>query len=82
MAPDYARLSQDRSEGIRLDDVSTPSRRSASISDDSEISYRDNLEDEPFQDEKDRRFNQEGLMEDGEGYSVEPRRVRRRSLIW
>ncbi len=43
---------------------------------DSDVSYLDNLEDEPFE-EKDRRFQDEPNMEDGDGeeYPLEPRRV-------
>lgn len=75
MPQEYARVSTDRNDGIRLDDIPRSPRRSDSLSDDSDISYRDNLDDEPFQDEKDRRFNEEGHMEDGDGYAIEPRRV-------
>lgn len=73
----YSRLSSDN-PGIQLGDVAPHPRPSLSDSDDSDdvIVYRDNLEDEPFA-EKDRRFNDEGRMEDGEGYSVESRRVSR-----
>lgn len=64
-------------DAIQLEDRS-PSRQSEESLDDtdSDVSYRDNLEDEPFN-EKDRRFQHEPHMEDGEGegYPVEPRRV-------
>jgi len=70
--PGYSRLS---GEGIRLNDISTPPRPSLSLSDDSDdIVYRDNLDDEPF-DEKDRSFQEESTLEDGQGYMAEPRRV-------
>lgn len=83
--PDAAgsRLPSD-THAVRLDDSPPPpTRRSLdSESDESDIIYRDALDVEPF-DEKDRRFRDEGVMEDGEGpdgdgagYSVEPRRVR------
>jgi dipeptidyl aminopeptidase len=57
-----------------------PRRDSLSSLADSEVSYKDNLDVEPF-DEKakhrgDVRFHDEPTMEDGEeGYAVEPRRV-------
>jgi len=69
----YAHVSPD-ADSFQLKDRS-PRRESLSLSsEDSDISYRDNLDDEPF-DEKDRRFQDESAMEDGEGYDVEPRRV-------
>lgn len=58
-------------EAIRLED--TP--RQSIDSDDSDISYKDNLDHNPF-DEKDWVFANEGRMEDGEeGYVQQPRRV-------
>lgn len=61
-------------DSFQLQDRS-PRRDSLSLSsEDSDISYRDNLDDEPFG-EKDRRFQDEGTMEDGEGYITEPSRV-------
>ena len=69
----YAHVSPDV-DSFQLQDRS-PRRESLSLSsEDSDISYRDNLDDEPF-DEKDRRFQDESAMEDGEGYDVELRRV-------
>lgn len=62
---------------------SPPLRRPRSVaSSDSDVEYRDNLEEEPFG-EKDQRFQDEGRMEDGDGdgdideqgFVVEPRRV-------
>jgi hypothetical protein len=64
---------------IRLNKSIPMSSRRLSLSsesDESDIVYRDALDVEPF-DEKDRRFKDEGIMEDGaDGYEVEPRRVR------
>lgn len=78
-APGYSRVS---GEGIRLNDISTPPRTSLSLSDDSDdIVYRDNLEDEPFDNEKGRTFREEGVLEDGEGYLAEPRRAGL-AIIW
>lgn len=71
---------------IRLDYSPPPANRRRSLSsesDESDIIYRDALDVEPF-DEKDRRFRDEGMMENGaegeredggQGYTVEPRRV-------
>lgn len=75
-------------ESIRLDSRPSPPRdrdnRRDSLdsanSGDSEVSYRDNLDVEPF-DEKvgsggDARYTDEPVMEDGEGgFSMQPRRV-------
>ena len=81
---EYTRLSADRP--IPLQDRSLspthsaklgPSRsdRSSLSSDGSDLVYRDNLEDDPFN-EKDERFEETPQMEDGEeGYDVQPRRV-------
>lgn len=71
--PGYSRLT---GEGIRLNDISTPPRTSLSLSDDSDdIVYRDNLDDEPFENEKAQAFREERALEDGEEYMAEPRRV-------
>lgn len=62
---------------ITLDESPLPRRKSLdSDSDGSDLIYRDALDDEPF-DEKDKRFRDEGRIEDGEeiGYPVEPSRV-------
>lgn len=70
---------------IRLDDSPpAPTRLSLeSDSDESDIIYRDVLDVEPFDEKRDRRFKDEGVMEDGQeggdgdgqGYVTEPRRV-------
>jgi hypothetical protein len=70
-------------ETIRLHDTPPAPRRQSlsSDSDESDIIYRDALDLDPFN-EKDTRFRDEGVMEDGaekdeeeEGYIVEPRTV-------
>lgn len=73
---EYGRLS---GEGIALEDRRSPLPPRFSEDDSgSEVSYHDNLQDEPF-DEKDRRFQDEPNMEDGDGqgFVIEPRRVSR-----
>lgn len=62
-------------EGIQMEERS-PLKSGISLDSNSDVSYRDNLDDEPFN-EKDRRFVDEPNMEDGdgEGFPVEPRRV-------
>jgi len=75
----YGQITPER-QSFQLQDQ-TNRRDSISLSsDDSDVSYRDNLDDEPF-DEKDRRFEDERDMEDGEGYTTESRRVCRVLLL-
>jgi hypothetical protein len=72
---DYGRISV---EGIRLDDRSNRRMSTSSGSSGSDIVYRDNLDADPFEDEKDARFQDEPTMEqgdDGQGYVAESRRV-------
>ena len=95
MSGDYARLSLDQRDhhspaspshppgAIRLNSLEPVSRPSTSSDGDSDIIYRDTLDDEPFEkyNEKtsSRPFEDDGhAEEDGEGYEIEPRRLRPR----
>jgi hypothetical protein len=76
--PEYAQVALENA--IVLDDTPRSKRRSLDeTSDGSDIVYRDALDDEPFQDEKLSRFDEEGRMEDGDEdaeYLMQARRVR------
>lgn len=60
-----------------LPTTESPRRTSiAESSSDSDISYRDNLDDEPFDEKReDSRFQDEPSMENEVGYDAQPRRV-------
>jgi len=71
MAQQYSSLPED----IALDDRPLRARRSDSISSasDSEVSYTDPMDIEPFDEKRDNRFQDEPAEESG--FPMEPRRV-------
>lgn len=78
MSQEYSSLP----EGIAMDDRPARAKRSDSISSasDSDVSYTDPLEIEPFDEKRDNRFQDEPAEESG--FPMEPRRVCSPALIY